>query len=181
MVSGAVALLLQQRPNLTPDQVKAILKRSASYLSAANATAQGEGGLNLSAAANTATPLVATQLHVPAVGTGSLDASRGSARVMDPSGVVLSGEQDIFGKHGTHSRGRQLVERQQLVRRYVERQQLVRQLVERQQLVRQLVVRQQLVRQLVVRQQLVRQLVVRQQLVRQLVVRKLVERQQLVG
>ena len=97
VVSGAVALLLQQRPNLTPDQVKAILKRSATYLSSADAVAQGNGGLNLAAASNTSTPLLATQLHTPATGVGSLDASRGSARIVDPNGVVLSGEQDIFG------------------------------------------------------------------------------------
>ena len=97
VVSGAAALLLQQRPTLTPDQVKAILKRSATYLNAADQVAQGNGALNLAAAANTATPLLATQLHAPATGVGSLDASRGSARVVDPNGAVLSGEQDIFG------------------------------------------------------------------------------------
>ena len=97
-VSGGVALLLQQRPSLTPDQVKAILARSAIHLASASTDAQGNGGLNLVGAANTSTPLGAVQLHTPATGTGSLDAARGSARVVDPNGTVLSGEQDIFGQ-----------------------------------------------------------------------------------
>ena len=97
VVSGGAALLLQHRPTLTPDQVKSVLKRSAVHLSSAGLDAQGNGGLNLRDAANT-TPALTAQLHTPATGTGSLDAARGSARVVDPDGVTLSGEQDIFGQ-----------------------------------------------------------------------------------
>ena len=97
VVSGAAALLLQHRPSLTPDQVKAVMKKGASPLTEATYL-QGDGVLNVRDAAYASVPLTSTQLHVPSTGTGSLDAARGSARVTDPSGVVLSGEQDIFGK-----------------------------------------------------------------------------------
>ncbi|HEX9713998.1 MAG TPA: S8 family serine peptidase [Actinomycetota bacterium] len=97
MTSGAVALLLQQRPGLTPDQVKAILKSTANPLPAADTRAQGAGLIDVGAALRATTPLVAAQPFPLATGTGSLDRSRGSARVV-MDGVVLSGEQDIFGE-----------------------------------------------------------------------------------
>ena len=47
VVSGAVALLLERRPDLTPDQVKAIVKSSADPLSGPGPDAQGAGRLNV--------------------------------------------------------------------------------------------------------------------------------------
>ncbi|MGH2728747.1 MAG: S8 family serine peptidase, partial [Actinomycetota bacterium] len=95
VTSGAVALLLQQRPNLTPDQVKKLLTSTASPLPAADPVAQGAGIVNLKAAAAAATPSY-VQTWATSTGNGSLEASRGSAHVsMD--GVELNGEQDIFG------------------------------------------------------------------------------------
>jgi serine protease AprX len=58
VVSGAVADLLSQRPNLTPDQVKAILKGSATVLPAADAVKQGAGMVNVKAALRYPTPTV---------------------------------------------------------------------------------------------------------------------------
>ncbi|MGH2757049.1 MAG: S8 family serine peptidase, partial [Actinomycetota bacterium] len=83
VVSGAAALLLQQRPNLTPDQVKAILKQSATPLPAGDPVAQGSGALDLKTAARMATPNV-TQNFERASGTGSLELARGSVHVESP-------------------------------------------------------------------------------------------------
>jgi serine protease AprX len=51
VVSGAVALMLSEQPQLTPDQVRSVLRRSARSLgSDVSDDAQGEGALDLSAA-----------------------------------------------------------------------------------------------------------------------------------
>jgi serine protease AprX len=98
VVSGAAAVLLSQRPTLTPDQVKYLLKSTAARLPNADVQAQGAGLINVKAAKEAATPttLQAAQLFTPATGAGSLELSRGSVHLQD-SGVVLSGETDIFG------------------------------------------------------------------------------------
>ena len=46
--------------------------------------------------------LRSTQLHAPAPGTGSLDASRGTGRLV-ADGIALDGEKDIFGRAFTSS------------------------------------------------------------------------------
>jgi serine protease AprX len=95
VVSGAVALLLQQHPGLTPDAVKATLVQNAARLPGADADAQGAGELQLTKANRPARGQV-TQTWPRSIGTGSLEAARGSAHVSD-DGVDLSGENDIFG------------------------------------------------------------------------------------
>ena len=96
VVSGAAALLLDKRPGLSPDQVKALFTSTASHLRNADPVAQGAGALDLKAAAAARTP-EAIQEHVLSEGTGSLEAARGSAHV-EMDGDALSGEQDIFGE-----------------------------------------------------------------------------------
>ncbi len=96
VVSGAAALLLDKRPELSPDQVKALFTSTASHLRNADSVAQGAGALDVRAAAAAPTP-EATQEHIPSEGTGSLEAARGSAHV-EMDGDALSGEQDIFGE-----------------------------------------------------------------------------------
>jgi hypothetical protein len=96
VVSGAAALLIQQRPTITPDQLKALLRSSATAIPGAPARAQGAGMLNLNVARTKATP-IATQLHVQALGTGSLEAARGSMHLVASNGKELRGEIDIFG------------------------------------------------------------------------------------
>ncbi len=95
VVSGAVALLLEHRPNLTPDQVKALLRNTASPMPLADAAGRGAGGINL-VAADTAPAPSAVQGFTPSTGTGSLEAARGSSHVADGD-VELTGERDILG------------------------------------------------------------------------------------
>ena len=95
VVSGAVALLLDDRPQLTPDQVKALLTSSAARLPAADPDAQGAGLLDVQAASRAPAPN-SVQRWARASGTGSLDAARGSVRVAAGTSV-LDGERDIFG------------------------------------------------------------------------------------
>jgi serine protease AprX len=98
VVSGAAALILQQRPSINPDQLKALLTGSTTKVPNAPSTAQGSGALDLVNAYGKATPsaLLTKQLWAPATGLGSLEQARGSLHIMDAS-VQLSGEQDIFG------------------------------------------------------------------------------------
>ena len=68
VVSGAVALLLERRPDLSPDQVKAIIKSNADPLSGPGPEAQGAGRLNLTRAlaAPSPDPAAARQPFAPA-------------------------------------------------------------------------------------------------------------------
>ena len=95
VVSGAAAVLLQQRPNLTPDQVKALLTSTATPLPNADPQAQGNGLINIRNAKSAATPVVA-QTWPRSTGVGSLEAARGSAH-LEMNGTLLEGEMDIFG------------------------------------------------------------------------------------
>jgi serine protease AprX len=99
VVSGAAALLLQQRPTLTPDQVKKLLTQSADPMPAADPIARGAGQLNVGKAAAATTPTTGYAQTFPAsTGLGSLEAARGGAHVADPvTGVELTGETDIMG------------------------------------------------------------------------------------
>jgi serine protease AprX len=98
IVSGAVATLLQQRPGLTPDQVKFLLMNTASPLPGADPVAQGDGLINLHNAREARTPAAADAAPSwpRSTGLGSLQQARGSIVASD-DGVVLSGEQTIFG------------------------------------------------------------------------------------
>ena len=96
VVSGAAALLLDARPNLTPDKVKALLKSTATPLVETNVRAQGAGRIDVYRAANAAVPLIYGQSWPKAQGTGSLEQARGTSHVAD-QGVELVGEQDIHG------------------------------------------------------------------------------------
>jgi serine protease AprX len=96
VVSGAAALLLQQHPQLTPDQVKAMLTATAMPLAGQPATAQGAGELNLNNTLRATPPLLAVQLYVHSSGLGTLEGARGSVQ-LGWGGVQLQGEKDIFG------------------------------------------------------------------------------------
>jgi serine protease AprX len=98
-VSGAVADLLQRYPQLTPDQVKAMLTASCDKLSSYNWKQQGCGEIDMGKLQSASVPSVfASQQYNPAsTGTGSLEAARGSDHI-SMNGVALLGEQDIFGQ-----------------------------------------------------------------------------------
>ncbi len=94
VVSGAAALLLDQRPELTPDEVKALL------MSTARDTLQfdvvkGSGVVDLTAAM-AAEPGPSEQSHQPATGLGSLEAARGDDHVT-MNGEPLVGEVTFTG------------------------------------------------------------------------------------
>mgnify|MGYP001817624514 CR=1 FL=1 len=95
VVSGGVALLLDQRPDLNPDMVKALLMETATTLTNAKSTCQGAGIINLKVARDTDS-FKAKQTFKASEGKGSLEAARGDAHV-ELDGSVLKGELDIFG------------------------------------------------------------------------------------
>jgi len=98
VVSGAVALMLQARPSLTPDQVKALLKGTATPLELLDLdqNAEGSGLINAGAAASGWVPWGSAQSWARAAGTGSLNQARGGSYV-SLNGAALTGEQDIMG------------------------------------------------------------------------------------
>ena len=94
VVSGAAALLIEQRPELTPDQVKQLLTTTATSTFQFDII-KGNGVINLAAAMGATTP-TATQSWTPATGLGSLEASRGTDHVTI-NGQKLSGEYTVTG------------------------------------------------------------------------------------
>jgi serine protease AprX len=111
-VTGAVALLLQKYPRLTPNQVKQMLDASTDPLSGWSPLAQGRGELDLNEmlaapGGGPASSAVSTAVGSPgalasptaskwSTGNGSLELARGTDH-LSQNGVVLEGEQDIFG------------------------------------------------------------------------------------
>ena len=96
VTSGAVALLLQARPELSPDDVKAMLKATAQPMLKADSAGRGAGLINVAAAASALRPL-SGQTWTRSTGLGTLEGARGTQHVGD-NGVDLTGERDIFGK-----------------------------------------------------------------------------------
>jgi serine protease AprX len=96
ITSGAVALILSRFPQATPDQVKKLLKDNAYDLPSQNTRQVGSGELRLAPILSASLP-VYSQGIAPATGGGYLELARGSDH-LTRDGVVLKGEQDIFGK-----------------------------------------------------------------------------------
>ncbi len=106
VVSGAVALLLEERPDMTPDQVKRLLMDSATSMGNAKGICQGDGAISLRTARKMSTPSEkeAWQGHTKSTGEGSLEKARGGMHVYsrvdwdsDTKPVALTGEVDIMG------------------------------------------------------------------------------------
>ncbi len=101
VVSGEAALLFSARPELTADQAKAVLMRTATPL-LASGPAQGSGLTDVGRAVSQ----VKSNLRLPTLGAarpkssglGSLEAARGGEHVVDPdTGTALVGELDAQG------------------------------------------------------------------------------------
>jgi serine protease AprX len=109
VVSGAVALLLQAYPSLTPDQVKYALTSTADPMAGSTAAASGAGSIDLAAAyaaaarmtggdaAAGALSAAAAQNFPVSTGQGSLDAARGGSYEIDADGQAIAGEVDVQG------------------------------------------------------------------------------------
>ena len=95
VVSGAVALLLEARPELTPDQVKAALMDTAVPIDGWGEVFQGQGMINVARAAE-AQATSTTQQWDRSTGLGSLEAARGTQHVM-VDGSLLEGEVTVTG------------------------------------------------------------------------------------
>ncbi|MGH2735601.1 MAG: S8 family peptidase, partial [Actinomycetota bacterium] len=104
VTSGAVALLLDHRPSLSPDEVKYALTETANRLPYASSRAQGDGLIDLPAAKNYSRFWFARQRHVPATGGGTLRGARGS-HILETAGEQLLDELDIFGERWGSSDG----------------------------------------------------------------------------
>ena len=105
VVSGEAALILQQSPWMTPDQVKQAVMGTASSILSTVPIFGGNGLVDLrsilrnplGAVLNTVTGLLSGLLQYGwGSGTGSLEASRGSYHVSDGT-TDLQGETDVFG------------------------------------------------------------------------------------
>lgn len=96
VVSGAAALLLDARPELTPDQVKALLRDTAEPFGHHPEAQQGQGMVDVTAAAISPAPTTTMQAHARSDGLGSLEAARGNQHVT-LGGELLSGERTAFG------------------------------------------------------------------------------------
>ena len=95
IVSGAAALLIRQRPYLSPAQVKYLLTKNAKPLSTFDAMAQGAGRLDVAAALASTNEGYANSTTPPSNGLGSLEAARGASHIQiscNGSTITISGE-----------------------------------------------------------------------------------------
>ena len=81
ITSGIVAAILSDRPSLTPDQVKRLLKSTAQPISGKTVNEQGAGRVRVGAALD-ADPGPAQWQAFTATGLGSIEASRGGRNVV---------------------------------------------------------------------------------------------------
>jgi serine protease AprX len=103
VTSGAVAVLLDRYPELTPDQVKAVLTATGLKLKTRKGELLEKGmkSLDVPKAADKVEDVLegklsSTQSFAPGTGLGSLEAARGSEHVTDGE-TTLEGEIDVSG------------------------------------------------------------------------------------
>ena len=96
IVSGLAALIIDQRPDISPDAVKALLVDRANNIRTISAECQGGGLPNMGSVNGTQTPTT-SQTWTQSTGTGSLHESRGSF-IVAHDGVELMGQIDIMGQ-----------------------------------------------------------------------------------
>ncbi len=96
VVSGVAALVLSKKPNLSAYQVKNLLMKTARPIDGVHEWCQGAGLVDAKAAQKAKNAPGGVPPYTWSLGVGSLEAARGSYHVQD-EGVLLTGEQDIFG------------------------------------------------------------------------------------
>jgi serine protease AprX len=97
IASGAVALVLQKYPTMSPDLVKRFFSSNAVKLGGFDSQAQGAGEIRLGPMLTKAPQWSYTgQNFAAATGTGTLERTRGTEH-LTRDGVLLTGEKDIFG------------------------------------------------------------------------------------
>ena len=99
VAAGNIALLLQARPDLTPDQVKGLLMSTAAPIPTFTAPSMGAGRIQLNAALTAPAGPASTQTFA-STGLGSIEASRGGIDVQAvcPGGTTptpIHGEIDV--------------------------------------------------------------------------------------
>ncbi|MGD0121640.1 MAG: S8 family serine peptidase [Candidatus Limnocylindrales bacterium] len=98
ITSGSIALLLQKFPTMSPDKVKKFLTNNAANPNGWKPVAAGAGELNMSKLLTHGNgPVNYAQTWPSSTGTGTLEGARGTDH-LTANGVVLMGEQDIFGQ-----------------------------------------------------------------------------------
>jgi serine protease AprX len=97
VMSGAIALVLQKYPTLTPDGVKRFFVTNAVKLGGYDSQAQGAGEIRLGVMLGPKPDTKFVQKFAPANGTGTIEGSRGQDHISH-DGVTLTGERDIFGQ-----------------------------------------------------------------------------------
>jgi serine protease AprX len=99
VVSGAVALTLQKFPDLTPDEVKRFLMRTAFTIPNVASDSQGKGMVSLAKVLNETPDYGYKQSSVISRGNGggSINASRNGSYVT-VGGSAITGEVDIMGQ-----------------------------------------------------------------------------------
>jgi len=94
IVSGAIALLLQSKPSLTPDQVKNAVKGNT-WLPNGIAAGSGIFLINVNTAISRSSQAF-TQTWMKSAGTGPIEEARGPSHVLS-NGIQLTGEKGVFG------------------------------------------------------------------------------------
>jgi len=99
VVSGAAALLLDARPELTNDQVKWLLEQNTRQPSPDDPDLTGAGVIQVDEIVGLYSP-AATQQWPQATGSGSLELSRGGQHVI-VDGTVINGDTTVLGTSWT--------------------------------------------------------------------------------
>jgi serine protease AprX len=105
--AGAVALLLQARPTLTPDDVKYVLRTGGvgvngdTTVEAVNLKGALDTAVGTVQSYNRTTTVNTKQAFAVATGKGSFEAARGTMHLYDDLGNKLAGENDLFGPLST--------------------------------------------------------------------------------
>jgi subtilisin family serine protease len=97
IAAGAVALILQKYPDLTPDQVKQFLISGADPIAGVDSADEGAGEIDLGRLLGAPVPAASPQSYTSSNGSGTIEGSRGQDH-LTMNGVELKGEEDIFGK-----------------------------------------------------------------------------------